>query len=108
MTKEYLDIDHCYDVWHVSKGKIIVAKNCIQVSWYIPQVSKKKLSKAAKYKDCELINDWVKSITNHMYWCAASSQGGEEMVTCWRSLINHLCDQHEDCYHTNDLGDRRK
>ena len=23
MTKEYPDIDHCYDVWHVSKGKII-------------------------------------------------------------------------------------
>lgn len=65
------------------------------------------MSKAAKYKDCELINDWVKSITNHMYWCAASSQDGEEMVTRWKSLIDHLCDQHEGCYH-DDLGDRRK
>jgi len=69
-------------VWHVSKGKIIVTKNCGQLILHNITVGiKKKLSKAAKYKDCKLINDWVKSITNHMYRYAASSQAGEEMVT---------------------------
>ena len=23
-------------------------------------------------------------------------------------MMNHLCDEHEDCYHTNDLGNRHK
>ena len=31
INKEYPDIDHCYDVWHVSKGEIIVTKNCTQL-----------------------------------------------------------------------------
>ena len=71
---------------------------------------KKKLLKVAKYKDCEVVGEWIKSITNHMYWCAAKSPGGDgkEMAIRWISLIDHLCDQHENCYHTQDLGDRRK
>jgi len=71
---------------------------------------KKKLLKVAKYKDCEVVGEWIKSITNHMYWCAAKSPGGDgkEMAIRWKSLIDHLCDQHENCYHTQDLGDRRK
>ena len=68
---------------------------------------KKKLNKAAKYKDCELINEWIKSITNHMYWCVASAPSGNEIAVHWKSLMNHLCDKHEDCYHTNDMGNRR-
>ncbi|XP_065882366.1 uncharacterized protein [Dysidea avara] len=90
LSKQYPDIEHCYDVWHVSKGV------------------KKKLNQAAKYKDCKLINEWVKSVTNHMYWCAASAPSGNEMAVHWKSLMNHLCDEHEDCYHTNDLGNRHK
>ena len=31
INKKYLDIDHCYDVWYVSKCKIIVTKNCTQL-----------------------------------------------------------------------------
>jgi len=43
-----------------------------------------------------------------MYWCAASAPSSDEMANHWKSLINHLCDRHDDCYHANDLGDRRK
>ena len=70
---------------------------------------KKKLIKLGKYKDCELINEWVKSITNHMYWCTASAPDGdgEQMAIRWKSLMDHLCDNHEGCYH-QDLGERRK
>jgi len=49
MMKEYPDIDHCYDVWHASKGKIIIAKNCIQVSWYYTVgIKKKKIEQSSK------------------------------------------------------------
>ncbi|XP_065901685.1 uncharacterized protein [Dysidea avara] len=43
-----------------------------------------------------------------MYWCAASATSGNGMTVRWKSLMNHLCDKHEDCYHANDLGNRRK
>ena len=72
---------------------------------------KKKLQKAAKYKDCAVVGEWTKSITNHMYWCAASSPNGDgdEMVKRWKSLIDHLCNDHSSCYgnHT-DLEDRHR
>ena len=62
-----------------------------------------------KYKDCEVVGEWIKSITNHMYWCAASlPQGdGDQMVVQWKSLMELLCDQHDSCYHP-PLGERRK
>ena len=65
--------------------------------------------KLSKYKDCELVGDWVKSITNHLYWCAASAPegDGDEMTVRWKSLMEHLCDQHDQCYHLPP-GDRRK
>ena len=38
---------------------------------------KKKLAKLSQYKDCEIVGAWIKSITNHMYWCAASAPDGD-------------------------------
>ena len=45
-----------------------------------------------------------------MYWCAAKTPSGDgnEMTVWWKSLIEHQCDEHENCYHTQDLGDRCK
>lgn len=67
------------------------------------------MAKLSKYKDCDIVGAWIKSITNHMYWCAASAPDGDgiQMVTRWKSLMNHLCDQHDECYHL-PLGDRRR
>ena len=44
-----------------------------------------------------------------MYWCAASAPDGDGqlMVNRWKSLMSHLIDQHDDCFHL-PLGDRRK
>ena len=41
-----------------------------------------------------MVNDWIKSITNHLYWCAASSpeSDGNEMAVRWKSLMEHICD----------------
>ena len=67
------------------------------------------MAKLSQYKDCDIVGAWTKSITNHMYWCAASVPDGDghKMVNRWKSLMNHLCDQHDDCDHL-PLGDRRK
>ena len=73
---------------------------------------KKKLTHLAKTKQCDLIGDWIKSITNHLYWCAASAPDGDgdEIVKRWKSLMNHLCNTHDSCYHDplNSLEERRK
>ena len=48
-----------------------------------------------------MVNDWIKSITNHLYWCAASSPegNGNEMLIRWKSLMEHICNKHDECYH---------
>jgi len=60
---------------------------------------KKKLARLAKTKECEIIGEWIKSITNHLYWCAATAPNGDEVVKQWKSLMDHLCNKHDDCYH---------
>ena len=29
ISRQYPDIEHCYDVWHVSKGKVVALENCM-------------------------------------------------------------------------------
>ncbi|XP_046569471.1 uncharacterized protein LOC124277801 [Haliotis rubra] len=67
-------VSHFYDVWHVAKGL------------------RKKLEALAKEKDCEALSPWIKSIVNHLYWCAASTPHGdpELVLEKWRSVINHV------------------
>ncbi|XP_067248377.1 uncharacterized protein [Chanodichthys erythropterus] len=69
-------INHYYDVWHMAKGLT------------------KKVEKISREKDCSLVKKWHKSITNHLYWCATSSDSGPEKVAKWTSLINHIQDIH--------------
>ena len=94
-------MEHCYDVWHVAKGNSHISTVC---SIIILKLGEYKIyEEINKYKDCEVVGEWTKSITNHMYWCAASSDGnGEEMVKRWKSLMDHLCNDHSHCY-----GDHR-
>ncbi|XP_026080665.1 uncharacterized protein LOC113057435 isoform X2 [Carassius auratus] len=70
------DITQFYDVCHFEKGL------------------SKKLDKLAKKKDCELLRPWLRSIRNHVYWCATSSTSGPEKVAKWTSLVNHLQNVH--------------
>ncbi|XP_049527861.1 uncharacterized protein LOC119462406 isoform X2 [Dermacentor silvarum] len=56
---------------------------------------KKKLKAAAKFRNCAYIQQWIHSIINHLYWVAAMGQGdGDLIVSMWKSLVNHICDQH--------------
>ncbi|XP_067298749.1 uncharacterized protein [Pseudorasbora parva] len=70
------NINHYYDVWHMVKGL------------------SKKLDKISREKGCSLIKKWHKSITNHLYWSATSSDSGPEKVAKWTSIMNHIQDIH--------------
>ena len=53
LKKEFPEIDHRYDVWHL-------AKNITEKLWA-----------KARTKGCEDLADWVQSVSNHLWWCAA-------------------------------------
>ena len=78
LREERPDIKHQYDIWHFTKN------------------IKKALLKAAKKKDCEIINDWVKAIISHFWWCCSSCKGNyEELKERWMSLTFHICNVHK-------------
>lgn len=78
MAKEETSMRHWFDVWHVAKGIF------------------KKLQLLSKKKGCEQIKDWCHSISNHLYWAAATSDGDGDLVEeKWLSILNHVCDVHE-------------
>ena len=58
---------------------------------------KKKLRSLAKEKECDLVAEWSKSIINHLYWTAASSQNQspDMMEEKWLSVCNHIQNIHE-------------
>ena len=87
-------ITHYYDVWHVAKAL------------------RKKLEALGKERECKVVQEWIKSIVNHLYWSAASSSTGEEAVAKWVSVANHIQNVHEHenwlfpiCLH-GDVSDR--
>ena len=54
----------------------------------------KQLERLANEKDCGELKEWIKSVTNHLYWAAASSTCGEEIVAKWVSVVNHVQNVH--------------
>ena len=69
---------------------------------------KKKLLAIGKKKGCEEVNKWIKSIINHLYWCAmsGSNDSADLIRDKWLSLINHVHNNHthtglfKKCAHT--------
>jgi len=59
MRDYHSSISHQFDVWHFAKS------------------IKKKLSKLAKKADKADLNDWIKSIINHFWWCCATCEKRE-------------------------------
>lgn len=78
-TKEK-ETTHYNDIWHVNKS------------------INKQLRKVAKEKGCEVINDWMKSVRNHLYWSVQSTVPGfEALITAkWKSTVRHMAGKHED------------
>ncbi|WAR31785.1 hypothetical protein MAR_034327 [Mya arenaria] len=78
LREEEPAINHWFDVWHVAKGV------------------NKKLEAAGRKKGCEKLKMWARSISNHLYWCAASSAGNGPLVQAkWVSILNHVSNIHE-------------
>ena len=78
MKKDHGEINHQYDVWHLSK-------------WIV-----KKLSKKAKVKGCEDLLPWIRSVSNHMWWCSATCDGNAEVLKeKWKSVLFHVTNKHK-------------
>ena len=63
---------------------------------------KKKVDALSKEKGCEVASKWSRSIINHLYWCASSSEGSGDLILAkWHSVINHVQNVHK--HHDNPL-----
>ena len=78
MNKEHPQINHQYDVWHLSK-------------WVV-----KKLTSKAQQKGCEELMPWIQSISNHLWWCAATCDGNVVLLReKWKSVLLHIVNKHK-------------
>ena len=49
-----------------------------------------KLTEKAKKKDCSELSPWIKSVSNHLWWCADSCEGNKELLReKWISIVHH-------------------
>ena len=71
------NIEHCFDPWHFSKN------------------IKAKLRKVVRRKDCKIIQEWIKPIGNHLFWCADNCNGDAETLRqMWQSILYHITNKH--------------
>ena len=78
MREKYAHISHEYDVWHVAKNIV------------------KKITEKAKSKKHEALLPWIRSISNHFWWCCCKCEGDEQLLKeMWLSLLHHICGTHE-------------
>ncbi|KAJ4946270.1 hypothetical protein JOQ06_023938 [Pogonophryne albipinna] len=70
---ELPEVQHLYDIRHVAKG-----------------ISRKQ-------KECDAIKPWIRSVVNHLYWSAVSTESGHGDLVAekWMSVINHIQNVHE-------------
>ena len=74
----------------------VTSKSIFNYIFIVFLVVRKKLEKISKRKDCEIIAEWMKSIINHLYWCALSTEDGNSAMieAKWLSIINHIHNIH--------------
>ncbi|XP_078341239.1 uncharacterized protein LOC144627624 [Crassostrea virginica] len=79
MRRDQPNIIHMFDVWHVAKGVY------------------KKLEAVSRKHLCNVVGECSHSISsNHLYWCAASSDGNGDLISQkWLSVLNHVTNIHE-------------
>ena len=86
MKRNYPDVEHQFDVWHLSKSIT------------------EKLNEKAKKKDWGELSPWIKSISNHLWLCAETCGGDPELLReKWISIVHHTANIHSwdtaDLYH---------
>ena len=55
------------------------------------------------------VAQWKRSIVNHLYWTASSSRDddGAMKEARWESVLDHIVDDHLNCYHDPLEGEDR-
>ena len=86
MKKNFPHVQHQFDVWHVAKSIT------------------KKLTEKAKRKECSELFPWIKSVSNHLWWCADTCEGDKNLLReKWISIVHHSANIHSwdsaDLYH---------
>jgi len=77
IKKDYPQVDHQLDVWHLAKRV------------------KSKLTEKAKKKDCSELFPWIKSVSNHLWWCSQTCDNNPDLlVEKWISIIHHAANSH--------------
>jgi len=75
--------------WHILHPSTVYV-------FFLIQTSLRKLRYLPKKKSCAVLGDWKQSISNHLYWCAASRSGdGKQVEAKWLSIFNHVTNVHE-------------
>ncbi|XP_065054534.1 uncharacterized protein LOC135683252 [Rhopilema esculentum] len=78
MRECHSDKNHRFDVFHVAKS---IAR---------------KVEEIGKKRTTAVVNEWVPSIKNHVYWCASTSKDSPQLIKeKWLSLFNHIINKHE-------------
>ncbi|CAN7946250.1 unnamed protein product [Ixodes pacificus] len=50
---------------------------------------------AGKSRHTEELSSWIKAVVNHLYWCAGTSAGNQDLILAkWESLVAHVADIH--------------
>ncbi|EEC19412.1 conserved hypothetical protein [Ixodes scapularis] len=50
---------------------------------------------AGKSRHTEELSSWIKAVVNHLYWCAGTSAGNQDLILAkWKSLVAHVADIH--------------
>ena len=73
LKEEESNITHQFDVWHFAKN------------------IKKKLLAASKKSSCKILEKWIKSIGNHIWWYFATCERDAQMLReKWISVLFHI------------------
>lgn len=49
----------------------------------------------ANKKDCKILQDWIKPVGNHVFYCSKNSKGDPELlIAMWKSLLHHVTNRH--------------
>ena len=78
MKTDYSHINHQHDIWHLSKSL------------------KKKILAVSKKKSTCILNEWLRSIINHLYYSVQNCDKDEnKLIELWLSELNHIRGIHQ-------------
>ena len=64
--------------------------------WHLAKNVSKKLREKAKTKKCSVLIPWLKSISNHLWWSAATCNGDPDILKeKWTSIVHHIVNEHQ-------------